>query len=58
MIDRRLSSNNTILVAIFLLTILGWGSGCSPMGWDVYSGPPSEARIHKEMEGLERTDVP
>jgi hypothetical protein len=25
------SSNNTILVAILLLTILGWGSGCCPM---------------------------
>ena len=58
---------NTMLVAIYLLTdpggffwpmfpILGWGIGLFFHGWDVYSGPPSEERIRREMARLERQD--
>jgi hypothetical protein len=57
---------NAMLVAIHLLTdpggffwpmfpILGWGIGLFFHGWDVYSGPPSEVQIRREMERIERT---
>jgi 2TM domain-containing protein len=58
---------NAMLVAIYFLTdpggffwpvfpILGWGIGLFFHGWDVYSAPPSEERIRKEMARLERMD--
>ena len=58
---------NAMLVAIYLLTdpggffwpvfpILGWGIGLFFHGWDVYSAPPTEQRIRKEMARLERMD--
>jgi hypothetical protein len=58
---------NALLVAIYFLTdpggffwpvfpILGWGIGLFFHGWDVYSAPPTEQRIRKEMARLERMD--
>jgi hypothetical protein len=58
---------NSMLVAIYFLTdpggffwpvfpILGWGIGLFFHGWDVYSAPPTEQRIRKEMARLERMD--
>jgi hypothetical protein len=57
---------NAMFVAIYFLTdpgffwpvfpILGWGIGLFFHGWDVYSGPPSEGQIRREMERLERMD--
>jgi hypothetical protein len=58
---------NSMFVAIYFLTnpaffwpvfpILGWGIGLFFHGWDVYSGPPSEEQIRKEMARLERLDT-
>ena len=36
-----------------IFPILGWGIGIFFHGWDVYQGPPTEQRIHEEMERLE-----
>jgi len=58
---------NAMLVAIYFLTdpggffwpvfpILGWGIGLFFHGWDVYSAPPTEERIRREMARLERKD--
>jgi hypothetical protein len=55
---------NIFLVGIWAVTnfggffwpifpILGWGIGIFFHGWDVYQGPPTEQRIHEEMERLE-----
>jgi hypothetical protein len=58
---------NSMLVAIYLLTdpggffwpifpILGWGIGLFFHGWDVYTAPPREEQIRKEMERLDRLE--
>lgn len=58
---------NSMFVAIYLLTnpggffwpvipMLGWGIGLFFHGWDVYIAPPSEDRIRKEMERLDRLE--
>jgi hypothetical protein len=53
---------NVFLVAIWGITgagffwpmfpILGWGIGLFFHAWDVYSGPPTEAKIRHEMERM------
>ena len=54
---------NAMFVAIWAMTdqggffwpvflIIGWGIGIFFHGWDVYSSPPSEARIRREMARL------
>ena len=56
---------NTLLVIVWYLTdpsgffwpifpIFGWGIGLFFHGWDVYAGPPSEAKVRREMERLQR----
>ncbi len=57
---------NAMLIVIWALTdpngffwpvfpLLGWGIGLFFHGWDVYSGPPSETKIRREMARLGKT---
>lgn len=56
---------NTLVVVVWWMTdqngffwpifpIFGWGIGLFFHGWDVFSGPPSEGKIRREMERLDR----
>jgi hypothetical protein len=58
---------NAMFVAIYFMTgpggffwpvfpMLGWGIGVFFHGWDVYTGPPSEEQIRKEMARIERIE--
>jgi hypothetical protein len=55
---------NALLVAVWAMTdvgffwpifpIVGWGIGIVFHAWDAFARPPSEERIRREMERLDR----
>lgn len=56
---------NTLLVVVWAVSgagffwpifpMMGWGIGLVFHAWDTYGGTPSEERIRREMERLERS---
>ena len=56
---------NTILIAVWAMTgagffwpifpLMGWGIGIAFHAWDTFGRPPTEERIHREMERLRRS---